>query len=99
VLRNKLGTFFYGTGGSASIPFQGGFLCVLGGIKRTPVQNSGGATPCGGTFALDFNAWIASGADPALVSGATVYGQYWSRDPMDAFGTSLTNAIQFSICP
>jgi hypothetical protein len=63
------------------------------------VHNSGGATPCGGTYALDFNAWIASGADPALVPGATVCGQYWSRDPMDAFGTSLTNAIQFSICP
>jgi hypothetical protein len=99
ILRNKLGTFFYGTNGTASIPFQGGFLCVQGAVKRTPVQNSGGGTPCGGTFALDFNAWIASGADPALSAGSHVYGQYWSRDPTDAFGTSLTDAIQFAIGP
>ena len=99
VLQNKLGTFFYGTGGATSIPFQGGFLCVQGGVKRTPVQNSGGGTPCGGTYALDFNGWIASGADPALAAGAQVFGQYWSRDPTDAFGTNLTNAIQFAIGP
>jgi hypothetical protein len=68
-------------------------------LVRTPVQNSGGTPPCGGAYTLDFNAYIAGGADPALVSGQQVWVQTWSRDPGAASTTNLTDAITFTICP
>lgn len=100
-INNKSGTFFYGFG-AQNVPFQGGTLCVTAPIKRTPTQNSGGNPPpndCSGAFAIDFNARIQSGVDPALVAGATVFGQYWARDQQSPSTTSLSNAIRFSICP
>jgi hypothetical protein len=50
---------------------------------------------------MDFNAWIQSGADPLLLAGKTVNGQYWFRDPQDpaGFGTGLTDALEFTIQP
>jgi len=103
VLNQKVGTLFYGLGADSK-PFQGATMCVQGPVKRTPVQNSGGNPPpedCSGTFAFDFNVLIQSGTDPALVQGAAVYCQYWYRDPGDpaGFGTGLSNALSFTICP
>ena len=49
----------------AANPYQGGTLCVLGPVKRTPVQGSGGNPPpddCSGSYSFDFNALIQSGA-------------------------------------
>jgi hypothetical protein len=68
---------------------------------RTSIQNSGGSPACGGAFSFDFNAYIASGADPALVSGQQVWSQYWSRDPGFAppDNTNLTDAVEFTIQP
>jgi hypothetical protein len=102
IINNKAGLLLYGFQ-AASIPFQGGFLCVGGQIKRTPVQHSGGTPPgipdCTGVFSIDFNAFLQSGINPnLLIVGQQVNTQYWSRDPQDAFGTSLTNAVQFQIC-
>jgi len=97
-LDNKAGLFFYGYQ-SKEVPYQGGWLCVQAPAKRTPLQNSGGVPPCGGSFSYDFNARIASGVDPALVSGTTIYGQFWSRDPGASFNTIRTDAIEFVICP
>jgi len=54
---------------------------------------------CSGSYALDFNAWIGRGADPQLVGGAQVWGQFWSRDPQSPSGTGLSDAITFTICP
>ena len=102
VISQKSGLLFYGLNGPSAGAFQGGFLCVKAPTHRTPIQNSGGTlagNDCTGTFAFDFNAYISGGADPALVQGATVDAQYWSRDPADAFSTNLTNGIEFSICP
>ncbi|MCK6445303.1 MAG: hypothetical protein L6Q99_02830 [Planctomycetes bacterium] len=99
VLANKNGLFFHGTSGPATIPFHGGVLCVQGTVKRHPVVNSGGsAGSCSGVLQEDLNAYIASGADPALVAGATLYVQTWSRDPGDAFGDSLSNALRVDVC-
>jgi hypothetical protein len=98
-LDNKFGLYFYSKSGPNSSPFQGGFLCGMPPLVRTPVQNSGGTPPCGGAYTLDFNAYIASGADPALVSGQQVWVQTWSRDPGAASTTNLTDAITFTICP
>ncbi len=99
VPSSKNGLLFYSKVGPSGLPFQGGFLCVAVPIRRTPVQNSGGAGSCGGTFGLDFNAYIASGADPALVPGQGVWAQYWFRDPPAPFSTGLTNAARFVVGP
>ncbi len=103
IINNKNGILFYGFAPN-NLPFQGGTLCVLPPTKRTPVQNSGGNPPpndCSGTFSYDFNALIQSGTDPGLVLAAQVFAQYWFRDPGDlsGFGTGLTDALEFEICP
>ncbi len=101
-LNGKTGLLFYGAG-AAVLPFQGGTLCVQPPIVRTPQQDSGGNPPpandCSGTYSFDFNAWIQSGVDPALVTGVLVDTQYWARDPLDpaGFGTSLSDALEFTI--
>jgi hypothetical protein len=68
---------------------------------RTMLQNSGGTPPCGGSFQMDFNAYIASGKDPGLVAGQQVWVQTWSRDPGFAppNNTSLSDAVTFTLCP
>ncbi len=48
-----------------------------------------------------YAAWIAAGSNPALVAGATVWAQYWSRDPgfPAPFNAGLTDAQTFVIWP
>jgi hypothetical protein len=100
VLDNKSGLLFYSTSGPASAPFFGGTLCAHSPLKRTPVQNSGGTPPCGGGCAYDFNQRIASGVDPALVAGQTVWAQWYTRDPgfLPPNSVGFTNALRFTIC-
>ena len=102
VLGFVFGLGFYGTAPNAT-PFLGGTLCIGGAIQRTVVQHSGGNPPsgadCSGGFALDMNAVIQTGQDPALVAGAHVFVQYWSRDPGDAWTVSLSDALEFEIVP
>lgn len=93
------GLFFYSTLGPSGAPFQGGHLCVQPPIKRTAVVNAGGSGPCGGTLNYDFNTFIAGGTNPALVQGAQLWGQYWSRDPQSPSTTSLTDALTGTIGP
>ncbi|MCE9592840.1 MAG: hypothetical protein K8S98_01495 [Planctomycetes bacterium] len=96
---NKNGLLFYSTAGASNAPYQGGVLCVKAPIKRSAPQNSGGTTGCSGKYSIPFNALIASGQNPALVAGAQVWAQFWFRDPGDAFGTGLSDAVSFHICP
>ena len=98
VLPAANGILFYGYG-AGSAPFLGGTLCVSGPIRRTPGQNSGGAAPCSGSYALDFNAYVQSGIDPALVPGQAVYAQYWYRDPLGTGGSGLSNGAAFTVGP
>jgi hypothetical protein len=91
--------YFYSKSGPATGPFQGGVLCVAAPLVRTPVTMSGGAGPCSGSLALDFNAWIASGADPSLGAGSAVWMQAWSRDPASPSTTSVSDALRFEVCP
>ena len=103
VLNNKFGLLFYGAA-PASLAFQGGTLCVQPPIKRTPILNSGGNPPpndCSGSFAMDFNQYIASGIDATLVPGRVVYSQWWYRDPGYSApnNTGLTDAVTFVISP
>lgn len=103
-INNKSGLLFYSVLGTQGAPFQGGYLCAKTPVKRTVVQTSGGNPPpndCSGRYALDFNAHIASGKDPALLPGQPVWLQYWSRDPgySPPDNTGLSNAIASTICP
>ena len=78
-------------------PFQGGTLCVLPPVVRTPVQQSGGNPPpfdCSGAMQLDLTSVIP----PALVP-VTVYVQLWGRDPGDPFTSSLSNALEVLVGP
>lgn len=95
---NKLGLFFYG-GAPLKAPFQGGTLCVQGPHVRSNVLASGGTSGCNGSFAFDFNAWIAGGNDPSVVAGDTLYGQFWFRDPPASFGVGFTDAVRFVAYP
>ncbi len=102
-LNNRFGLLFYGNGTAAGA-FQGGTLCVNQPLTRTNLQNSNGNPPpddCSGTYAINFNAYIQSGIDPALIAGTKVDAQYWSRDPSDptGFTTALSNALDFIIQP
>jgi len=90
VEANALGVLFYGTAGPAAIPFQGAFLCVNPPVVRFPFQPSGGAAACSGTYSTALTALISS-----LTVGTQVNCQYWYRDLGDAFGTGLSNALQF----
>ena len=101
MLDNKFGVYFYSKSGANSVPFQGGILCGQPPLVRTMMQNSGGSAPCGGSFQLDFNAYVASGKDPGLIAGQQVWIQTWSRDPGFAppNNTSLSDAVSFMLCP
>ncbi len=101
VISNKIGIMIYGYGPN-SLPFQGGTLCIAPPTVRTSGQASGGNPPpddCSGTFSLDFNAYLQSGVNPALVAYRLVFAQYWYRDPAAAFSSGLTDALQMSIAP
>jgi hypothetical protein len=91
------GILIHSTDGPAATPFQGGTLCLAGSVVRGSVQSTAAGAACSGVLSFDFNAYIASGANPALVQGADVYVQYWTRDPGDVFGSSLTDALAFNI--
>ncbi len=102
VLNKKFGLLFYGLGPNGA-PFEGGTLCVQLPIKRTTVQSSGGSatgSDCTGTFDYNFKPLLLSGSDPSLVVGASVYAQFWYRDPgfSPPDNTGLTDAVSFSIC-
>ncbi|MCY3002702.1 MAG: hypothetical protein NTV21_12945 [Planctomycetota bacterium] len=101
VLNNRTGLLYYGYN-TKSASFQGGTLCVESPLRRTPVQNTGGAASgnsCTGTMTFDMNALIQSGGDSLLIPGQFACAQYYYRDPADPFTTGLTNAVSFTICP
>ena len=100
VVGSKLGIYMHSKTGAQAMPFHGGFLCLAGQLKRHPPTSSGGSSgSCSGVLSEDLNAYIASGADPALVAGTTIWLQAWSRDPAAPFGDSLSNAVEATICP
>jgi hypothetical protein len=68
-------------------------------VLRTPGQSTGGTMPCTGTFSFDMGGLIASGQDPNLSCGATVYTQYWTRDTTASppNNVNLTQGLRFEI--
>jgi len=101
VINQTNGLLFYGFGPNNK-PFQGGTMCVVGPVRRTALQFSGGNSgpaDCSGSYSFDFNALIQSGVDPLLVAGREVFAQYWYRDPASASATGLSDGAQFTIQP
>ena len=92
----KSGLLFYGYA-QAAAPFLGGTLCASPPLRRTPLQTSGGAAACTGAYHFDFNARIQAGVDPLLVPGASVFAQYWFRDPAASSSTGLSDGLSFVI--
>lgn len=102
--NNKAGLMLYSTFGRTSVPFQGGTLCLVGPLQRTPLDSSGGSAAghdCTGGLSVDFNRRMAAGLDPSLVPGTVVGVQCWSRDPGFAApnNTNLTAAVEFVVGP
>jgi hypothetical protein len=100
----ELGLLLYTTAGAAAVPAQTVFgeLCLQqGAIFRTPSVDLGGTSgTCDGALAFDFNAFADSQtADPTLVPGATVDLQAWYRDPPNAGGANLSQALRFTLLP
>jgi hypothetical protein len=100
VEAKNFGIFFFGTSGPASIPFQGGFLCVQSPVTRVAPQPAGGSAACSGAYSLDFNAWLAANRPDLRAPGESFYAQCWFRDPPDPVsGTGLTDAVWFVLAP
>jgi len=101
----KAGLFFYGVTGSQQVPFGAGTgtLCVRMPLQRTStLQSSGTAGACDGQLTFDWNTYMwthpgALGTPP--VRGATVWIQAWMRDPLAAGGSSVSDALWFTVCP
>jgi hypothetical protein len=109
VRNQKNGLLFYSLSGRAQAPFQGGTLCALAPIRRTPVVASGGtaapADDCSGVFQIDFMAFARGeiGGSPLpelLLAGTMVQTQWWGRDPGFAApnNTTLSDALEFVTC-
>jgi Tol biopolymer transport system component len=100
--NQRPGLIFFGFS-AASLPFQGGTMCVGFPHVRTTIQSSGGDLPpasnCSGVLSVDFNAVIQSGATPQLVAGAVVFCQAWYRDPSNFFHSALSDGLLFPILP
>ena len=99
IVSQKSGLLFWGLASKQS-PFKGGLKCVAPPTVRTPVQNSGGTLnppDCSGAFLQQLTAGYLT--SKGLGAGDTVYCQYWSRDPLNAFTTNLTDALAFTLEP
>jgi hypothetical protein len=109
VRNQKPGLLLYSVTGRASTPFQGGFLCVLGPVRRSiGVSSHGTALPgsdCTGLYSIDMNAFahgvLGGTPSPALVvAGQVVETQWWGRDPGFAApnNSTLSNALEYVVC-
>lgn len=101
----KQGLIFYSLSGRANAPWgaSSSFLCVKSPTQRTATQLSGGTIgQCDGTLQLDWNNYTASMPTALGVPfspGAVVQAQAWFRDPPSPKTTTLSNALEFVVCP
>lgn len=82
-----------------SQPFNGGTLCVGGGLQRTLPAKTTGDGPCTGLYKFFFSQGYM--AQAGLTVGTNVYAQGWFRDGAhpDGTKTGLTDAVEFQILP
>ncbi|MCK6444786.1 MAG: hypothetical protein L6Q99_00180 [Planctomycetes bacterium] len=92
--------WLYGTSVGAPRAFRGGALCIGGDVKSFSAGASGGrAGTCSGVATADFQGLLCAGVDAALVPGARVGVQCWSRDPGRSAGAHLSEGLAFTIQP
>lgn len=94
--------FFYGIGAQTTIPGAFGTICVAGPHTRmAPVASGGNPVdgPCVGLFEIDFNAYLRTGANPAVVAGSNVIGHFWYRYNMAPGNAAFSQAIEMPVCP
>jgi hypothetical protein len=103
---NKSGLVMYTSNGGASLPFQGGTLCIApAGLKRgVPITSTGGSgsSACDAVFQIDWNAFASGslGGNPQSflhTVGQRINVQWWGRDST-ANGSYLSNALQYTVC-
>lgn len=101
--NGQIGLLLYSSAGPNPKLTGMGWLCLTPPLRRMSVQTTGGSPPptidCTGTFVEDFNSWVASGQDAALVPGAAVWVQGWTRDPTAGSGALFSDAVAFVIGP
>ena len=100
----KDGLFFFGPNGRQANPWGNGtsFQCVVPPVKRGGLL-TGVGTPgaCDGLFSQDLNARWTAKPKQNPGAGAIVQAQLWYRDPFSSSNqtTSLSDAIEFYVCP
>jgi hypothetical protein len=100
----KDGLFFYGTGGQVALAWGNGssYRCTPAPVSRGPLQSgTGTAGACDGAATLDLNARWTSKPAQNPGAGVLVQAQFWYRDPQSTSNrpTSLSDAIEFPVCP
>ena len=98
---------FFGTNGRQANPRRSGssYRCVTPPVSRAGLLTGVGRPGrCDGAFAVDLNAlWCPTCPNPAKNpgAGAGVQAQLWYRDPQNTSNqtTSLSDAIEFLVCP
>ena len=103
----KDGLFFFGTNGRQANPWgsSSSFQCVTPPVSRAGLLAASGTSgACDGTFSQDLNAlWCPTCSKPQKNpgTGAVVQAQLWYRDPQSTSSqtTSLSDAVEFSLCP
>ncbi len=103
----KDGMFFIGVNGRQANPWGNGtsYQCVVPPVWRGGVLDGQGTEGlCDNSIGQDWNAlWCPPCPKPAKNpgAGAKVQAQFWYRDPYNTSNqtTSLTNAIEFELCP
>jgi hypothetical protein len=100
----KDGLFFFATNGRQANPWGNGtsYQCVVPPVRRAGLLTGNGANgACNGLFTQDLNALWAANPAKNPGAGAVVQTQAWYRDPQNTSNqtTSLSDAIEFSVCP
>ena len=104
---NKDGLFFWGINGPQANSWGNGssFQCVVPPVWRGGLlQGSGSPGTCDGTFLQDLNALWCTGCPKPNKNpgpGTATQAQLWYRDPLNTSNqtTSLSNAVEFTVCP
>jgi len=88
-----------GLGGQASVPFQGGTLCVAEPTLRTTPQVSGPDDGCASSWSLDVNTWLF--ANHPMDPGDRFTCQWWGRDPglTGPESSQLSDALEVVLLP
>ena len=99
-INQQVGVLFWG-GDETNMPFQGGILCINSPVVRSPLLDSGGSLlptiDCTGVLTFHFSHFYMQ--QNLVGAGDLIYGQFWSRDPLDPQGIGLSDAVMFAVLP